>query len=91
MLTQEQKKFEPRSKIQLEYYAAQNRAYIAFGTETPTATYKLFNAGFGGDIPNKKGNSVLTFSFLANNLFDVAYQSHLNRLKYFEPYSDDSP
>jgi hypothetical protein len=22
--------------------------------------------------------------------FDVAYQSHLNRLKYFEPYPDDA-
>ncbi|MEP6616355.1 MAG: TonB-dependent receptor [Ginsengibacter sp.] len=77
------------AKIQLEYYAAQNRAYLAFGTETPTSAYKLVNAGFGVDIDNKKSTSILSFSFLVNNLFDVAYQSHLNRLKYFEPYPDD--
>ena len=29
---------------------------------------------------------MLTVSFLGNNLFNVAYQSSLNRLKYFEPY-----
>lgn len=77
------------AKLQLEYYAKQNRAYLAFGTETPTAGYKLFNAGFGADVLDKKGKAVLTFSFLVNNLFDVAYQSHLNRLKYFEPYPND--
>ena len=26
---------------------------------------------------------------MANNLFDVAYQDHLSRLKYFEPYPTD--
>ena len=77
------------AKIQFEYYAKQDRAYLAFNTETPTLGYRLVNAGFGADITNKKGNSVVTFSFLANNLFDVAYQSHLNRLKYFEAYPDD--
>ena len=76
-------------KIQLEHYSAQNRAYLAFGTETPTPGYQLVNAGFGGDIINKEGNTVLTFSLLGNNLFDVAYQSHLNRLKYFEDFPDD--
>lgn len=76
-------------KTQLEYYAAQNRAYLAFNTETPTPGYQLFNAGFGADITNHKGNTLFTFSFIGNNLFDVAYQSHLNRLKYFEPYPDD--
>jgi iron complex outermembrane receptor protein len=76
-------------KIQFEHYSAQNRAYLAFGTETPTPGYQLFNAGLGGDITNRKGVSVLTFSLLGNNLFDIAYQSHLNRLKYFEDYPDD--
>ena len=77
------------AKLQMEYYGAQNRAYLAFNTETQTKGYKLFNAGFGADITNKKGEPVLNFSFLVNNLFDVAYQSHLNRLKYFENYPDD--
>jgi iron complex outermembrane receptor protein len=77
------------AKVQLENYAAQNRAYLAFGTETPTPGYQLINAGFGADITNKKGNSIISFSFLANNLFNVAYQSHLNRLKYFDDYPND--
>lgn len=73
-------------KIQLEMYARQNRVYLQNNTETPTAGYQLVNAGFGTDIVNKNKKPVINISFLANNLFDVAYQSHLNRLKYFEPY-----
>jgi iron complex outermembrane recepter protein len=73
-------------KMQLEYYANQDRVYLESNTETQTSGYSLFNAGFGTDVNNGKGKTILTFSFLGNNLFDVAYQSHLNRLKYFEPY-----
>ncbi|MDQ6755961.1 MAG: TonB-dependent receptor [Bacteroidota bacterium] len=76
-------------KLQLEHYSAQNRAYLAFGTETPTPGYQLVNAGLGADVIDKKGNVVLTFSLQGNNLFDVAYQSHLNRLKYFEDFPND--
>jgi len=76
-------------KFQFEHYSAQNSAYLAFGTETPTYGYALFNAGVGADITNKKGKAIVSFSMLGNNLFDVAYQSHLNRLKYFEPYPAD--
>lgn len=77
-------------KVQLENYAAQNRAYLAYGTETPTPRYQLINAGFGADITNRKGKPIVTFSIITDNVFDVAYQSHLNRLKYFEPYPGSS-
>ncbi len=73
-------------KVQFEIYAAQNRVYLQNNTETPTAGYQLFNAGFGTDVLNKKGKPMFNISFLGNNLFNVAYQSGLNRLKYFEPY-----
>ncbi len=73
-------------KAQFEIYAKQDRVYLANNTETPTAGYQLFNAGFGTDILNKQGKPIVTVSFLGNNLFNVAYQSGLNRLKYFEPY-----
>ena len=73
-------------KAQVEYYAAQDRAYTAFGTETATPGYTLFNAGVGGGITNKKGKIVCNVYLMANNLFDVAYQDHLSRLKYFEEY-----
>lgn len=73
-------------KVQFEVYAAQNRAYLENNTETPTPGYQLFNAGFGTDIMNRNGRAMFNISLLGNNLFNVAYQSGLNRLKYFEPY-----
>ncbi len=76
-------------KVQLTYYAKQDRVYLTDNTETPTPGYTLFNAGFGGGITNKKGITVLNVYFFGNNLFDVAYQDHLSRLKYFEPYPTD--
>jgi iron complex outermembrane recepter protein len=73
-------------KIQYEIYAKQDRVYLENNTETSTPGYQLLNAGLGTDIINKKGNTMMTVSFLGNNLLDMGYQSHLNRLKYFEEY-----
>ena len=42
----------------------------------------MFNAGLGTDIVNKKGATLFIINFAANNIGDVAYQSHLSRLKY---------
>ena len=74
---------------QISYYAAQNRAYLAYGTETPTPGYVLTNIGVGANFMNKKGKSILNASVLGNNIFDVAYQSNMSRLKYFEPYPNN--
>jgi len=41
------------------------------------------------DTTNHKGQTLFTLDVLGDVLFNVAYQSHLNRLKYFEPYPDD--
>jgi iron complex outermembrane receptor protein len=76
-------------KVQFEIYAKQDRVYLENNTETPTAGYQLLNAGFGTDVLNKKGKPMFTVSFLGNNLLNVAYQSGLNRLKYFEPYPNN--
>jgi iron complex outermembrane recepter protein len=70
-------------KAQLEYFAAQDRALLAFNTETPTAAYSLFNAGIGGSVTNKKGERIFDIYINGNNLLDVAYYDHLSRLKYF--------
>jgi iron complex outermembrane receptor protein len=70
-------------KVQMEYSAAQNRAFLAYNTETPTAGYTLFNAGVGGGFTNKKGKTIVNVYLMGNNLFDVAYRDHLSRLKYF--------
>jgi iron complex outermembrane receptor protein len=76
-------------KVQFLWFANQNRAYTAYNTETPTPGYTLFNAGLGTDIVDGAGNTLFNVSVFGNNLFDVAYQDHLSRLKYFEPYPTD--
>jgi iron complex outermembrane receptor protein len=70
-------------KVQLAYTAAQNRVYLTDNTETPTPGYSLFNAGIGAGITDKKGKTIFNISVMGNNLFNVAYQDHLSRLKYF--------
>ena len=75
-------------KAQFVYYAAQNRAYLANNTETPTSGYSLFNVGLGTGITNKTGRSVFNIYLMANNLFNVAYYDHLSRLKYFVSPTD---
>jgi iron complex outermembrane receptor protein len=75
------------AKVQLDWHAKQDRVYLADNTETPTSGYALFNAGIGAGFTNKRGKTIFNLSVMANNLFDVAYQDHLSRLKYFEFYS----
>ena len=70
-------------KVGVQYFAAQYRAFFAYGTETKTPGYTLLDAGIGTDIINKKGNTLFTISILGTNLCDVAYQSNMSRLKYF--------
>jgi iron complex outermembrane receptor protein len=77
------------AKVQLAYYARQDRAYLTDNTETATPGYTLFNAGVGAGFTNGKGKTILNLYLMGNNLFDVAYQDHLSRLKYFEPYPTD--
>jgi len=73
-------------QAELETYATQNRFYAVDNTETQTKGYKLVNLGAGVSITNKKDKTVCRLMVNANNLFDVSYQSHQNRLKYFEYY-----
>lgn len=74
------------AKIDMEYYAKQNRVYLVDNTETPTPGYTLFDAGLGASVTNRSGKELFSFHIAANNIFDIAYQSHLSRLKYFEQY-----
>jgi iron complex outermembrane receptor protein len=77
-------------KFGMEYYDAQKRVFSAYDTETPTSGYILINAGIGADIKNNRGKVIANINVLGNNIFDVAYQSHLSRLKYFEAYQNNS-
>ncbi|QKG54813.1 TonB-dependent receptor [Hymenobacter sp. BRD67] len=70
------------ARFQLEQTFAQNRYFAAYDTETATPAYTLFNAGAGTDVADAKGKTLFSLYITANNLFDVAYQSHLSRLKY---------
>jgi len=76
-------------KVQVVCYARQDRVYLTDNTESVTPGYTLFNAGAGTDICSKKGKKVLNISVFGNNLFDVAYQDHLSRPKYLEPFPND--
>ncbi len=73
-------------KFGLQYYAAQDRAFLAYNTETTTPSYTLLDAGMGTNIVNKKDKVLFTLNFAVNNLADVAYQSNMSRLKYMDNY-----
>ncbi len=67
--------------LEVENYFAQNKFYSAFGTETKTSGYTFINIGLGGDVI-LKSKTLCSIYISANNITDVAYQSHLSRLKY---------
>ncbi|WP_443946878.1 TonB-dependent receptor [Pedobacter sp. AW1-32] len=73
-------------KFDVAHFGSQNRFYALDNTETFTKGYTLFNAGLGSSLVSKAGKIWLDWSLQVDNIFNVAYQSHLNRLKYFEYY-----
>ncbi|HEX5167947.1 MAG TPA: TonB-dependent receptor [Cyclobacteriaceae bacterium] len=78
---------KPFIKLQVQYTATQNRVFTYDNTETPTQGYTLVNLGAGTGLRNKSGKSFVDVYVVANNIFNVAYQNHLSRLKYFEQYT----
>ncbi|MEO5570024.1 MAG: TonB-dependent receptor [Bacteroidia bacterium] len=68
-------------EIGLDNYFNQDKFYAAYGTETATAGYTLLNFGIGTDVVSKT-RTLLSLYINVSNLTDVAYQSHLSRLKY---------
>ncbi|MDB5014670.1 MAG: TonB-dependent receptor, partial [Daejeonella sp.] len=73
-------------KTDADIFSAQNRFYAFDNTETATPSYTLFNIGAGTTVKNKAEKTICELFFQVDNLFDTAYQSNLNRLKYFEYY-----
>ncbi|OFY63376.1 MAG: hypothetical protein A3H98_04905 [Bacteroidetes bacterium RIFCSPLOWO2_02_FULL_36_8] len=69
-------------KVEWEIHLPQKRFYSLYNTETFTSGYNLWNTGTGFDFTTKKGLRICQFTFSVNNLLDVSYQNHLNRLKY---------
>ena len=76
-------------KAEIDFNAAQNRYLGLNNTETQSPAYTLFNISAGTTLQYSK-NHTIQFQFQVNNLFDLAYQSNLNRLKYFEYYNRSS-
>ena len=68
-------------KAELDNTFSQNNPFTGYNTETKTGGYTLLNAGLGGDFVSK-GKTLFSIFFAANNIGDVAWQSHLSRLKY---------
>lgn len=69
-------------KLEADNTFAQNNPFTGFGTETKTNGYTLLNAGTGADIVNNKKKTICSIHLAVSNIGDVAWQSHLSRLKY---------
>ena len=65
----------------MDWYLKQDHYYAAYDTETMTPSYLLLGLSAGTDILIK-GKKVAELSVIVDNLTDVCYQDHLNRLKY---------
>ena len=70
------------AKLEIENTFRQNNPFTAFNTETMTRAYTLVNAGVGSTFYSKKNMVLFGVNISALNIGDIAYQSHLNRLKY---------
>lgn len=70
------------ARLEVDHNFRQNKAFTAYGTETPTPAYTLVNLGAGLDVANGTQGKLFSVYLTANNIFDVAYQHHLSRLKY---------
>jgi len=69
-------------KFAVDYYFEQNKYFSAYNTETGTPAYILLSAGIGANIKAFNRKDFMNIYISAENLTDVAYQSHLSRLKY---------
>ena len=70
------------AKFSVDYYFAQNQIFSAYDTETATPVYTLLSAGLGADIKAFGKKDFFSLFISGDNLANVAYQNHLNRLKY---------
>ncbi|WP_131537770.1 TonB-dependent receptor [Pedobacter nototheniae] len=77
---------KPYIKVDAAIFADQNHFYALDNTETFTKGYTLLNAGIGSTIQHKSGKALFDVFIQCDNVFNTAYQSNLNRLKYFEYY-----
>ena len=67
--------------LQLDNVFAQNNPFTGYNTETQTPAYTLLNIGYSTQIQHRN-KTLFSVSLVGQNIADVAYQHHLNRLKY---------
>jgi iron complex outermembrane receptor protein len=67
--------------VQLDNMFAQNHPFTGYNTETQTPAYTLLNIGYSTQIQHRN-KTLFSVSLVGQNITDVAYQHHLNRLKY---------
>ena len=65
----------------MDWCMKQEHYYAAYDTETMTPSYLLFGLSAGTDVLIK-GKKIVELAMIVDNLTDVGYQDHLNRLKY---------
>jgi iron complex outermembrane receptor protein len=68
-------------RVQVDNTFRQFQVFDVYNTETRTPGYTLVNAGMSTDIQSK-GETRATIYLNLMNIGDIAYQSHLSRLKY---------
>ncbi|HOZ98502.1 MAG TPA: TonB-dependent receptor [Niabella sp.] len=68
-------------KLEVNTVATQHKYFSGFDTETATKGYVLLNLSMGTDV-EIAGRKILSLYVAMNNIGNVAYQSHLSRLKY---------
>ncbi len=76
----------PYIRATLDATAPQREFYAVDNTETATAGYVLLGLGAGTTLHTRAGREAVQLFLQVDNVFDMAYQAHLNRLKYFEYY-----
>ncbi|MFT3845419.1 MAG: TonB-dependent receptor [Lacibacter sp.] len=89
LLTEVRGEFLPKGKTIRNFFVqleadntfAQNHPFTGYDTETRTGAYCLLNVSVGADIV-RKSKTLFSVYLAGNNLSDVAWQSHLSRLKY---------
>ncbi|WP_354584072.1 TonB-dependent receptor [Hymenobacter sp. UYCo722] len=74
-------------RASLDGSGRQNRFLALDNSETATAGYALLGLGAGTTFASRAGRPVAQLVLQVDNVFDTAYQAHLNRLKYFEYYA----
>ena len=69
-------------KFAVDCYLQQNKFFKAYGTETETPSFTLLSAGVGANVNAFNRSNFMSIYISAENIADIAYQSHLSRLKY---------